>query len=356
MKRSWNRLLAAAVLSIGVLGAAAPAVAQTDDAFGKDRRYQLAAVENVQQQVESWLEASVSDESQRQRIRELWKDVPDDMTGPDLVERMCRSFGVADPRIAELVELCSQQRESFTLPDTAFLAGEELPPLVRHHVRLHYGRWLCQERLYDNAADMLEGLKPNDVIDPATLLFYQGVAYHRLLNKERGLEAIGQLLDEVSGSPKRYVSLAGMMQDDLRALKEDSLDHISRRMEDVERRLDLAQAGKKVRDIEDSIIESLDKMIEELEQQQQQQQQQQQSSGGGQQRSTQPAQDSRILGGQGPGQVDPKDVAQGGAWGQLPPKKRQEALQQIGKEFPSHYREVVEQYFRKLAAESQTPR
>ena len=30
---------------------------------------------------------------------------------------------------------------------------------------------------------------------------------------------------------------------------------------------------------------------------------------------------------------------------------REEALQQIGKDFPSQYRDVVEQYFRKLAAE-----
>lgn len=355
MKRSWNRLLAATLLGGWILAAAQPSAAQMDEAFGKDRRYQLAAVEDVRKQVEDWLEASVTDESQREKILAQWNDVPDEIAGPDLIERLCRSFGTIDPRIAELVELCSQQRESFTLPDTAWLQGEELPSLVRDHVRLHYGRWLCQERLYDNAAEMLEGIKPGEVVDPATLLFYQGVAYHRLLNKERGLQAIGQLLDETTGSPKRYVSLAGLMQDDLRALKEDSLDHISRRMEDVERRLDLAQAGKKVRDIEDSIVESLDKMIEEIEKQQQQQQQQQ-SSGGGTQPSSQPAPDSRILGGQGPGQVDPKDVAQGGAWGQLPPKKRQEALQQIGKEFPSHYREVVEQYFRKLAAESDTPR
>jgi len=355
MQRSWKWWLAATVIGLVMAGVAGPASAQDDEAFAKKRRYQQATVQDARQQLEAWLDTTAAEDSVRAKALAPWKDAPDELPGPDLVERLCRSFGASDPRIAELVELCSQQRESFTLPDTAWLMAEELPPFVRNHVRLHYGRWLCQERLYDNAADMLEGIKPDDVIDPASLLFYQGVAYHRLLNKERGLEAIGRLLNEVAGSPKRYISLAGLMQGDLQALKDDSLDHISRRMEDVERRLDLAQAGAKVRQIEDSIVESLDKMIEELEQQQQQQQQQQQSSGGNQ-RSTQPAPDSRILGGSGPGQVDPKDVAQGGAWGQLPPKKRQEALQQIGKEFPAHYREVVEQYFRKLAAESQTPR
>ena len=30
----------------------------------------------------------------------------------------------------------------------------------------------------------------------------------------------------------------------------------------------------------------------------------------------------------------------------------EEALQQIGKDFPAHYRDVIEQYFRKLATDS----
>lgn len=38
-------------------------------------------------------------------------------------------------------------------------------------------------------------------------------------------------------------------------------------------------------------------------------------------------------------------------WGDLPPKQREEAVQQIGRDFPSHYRDVIEQYFRRLAAE-----
>ena len=34
---------------------------------------------------------------------------------------------------------------------------------------------------------------------------------------------------------------------------------------------------------------------------------------------------------------------------------RQEALQQIGQEFPAHYRDMIEQYFRKLATENEEP-
>jgi hypothetical protein len=57
------------------------------------------------------------------------------------------------------------------------------------------------------------------------------------------------------------------------------------------------------------------------------------------------------MGGRGPGNVTKKDIGSGSGWGNLPPKEREEAMQQIGRDFPSHYRDVIEQYFRRLAAE-----
>lgn len=60
--------------------------------------------------------------------------------------------------------------------------------------------------------------------------------------------------------------------------------------------------------------------------------------------------DSMPAGGKGPGEVAKKDVGNGDGWGDLPPRKRDEALQQIGREFPPHYREAIEQYFKRLAS------
>jgi len=57
------------------------------------------------------------------------------------------------------------------------------------------------------------------------------------------------------------------------------------------------------------------------------------------------------MGGKGRGEVTKRKIGTGSGWGDLPPKQREEALQQIGREFPSHYRDVIEQYFRKLANE-----
>jgi lipopolysaccharide biosynthesis regulator YciM len=64
-------------------------------------------------------------------------------------------------------------------------------------------------------------------------------------------------------------------------------------------------------------------------------------------------QDSRIAGAQGAGDVNHRKLGNTSGWGDLPAKQREEALQQIGKDFPSHYRDAIEQYFRKLASENE---
>jgi hypothetical protein len=91
-------------------------------------------------------------------------------------------------------------------------------------------------------------------------------------------------------------------------------------------------------------------MIKDLEDQAQQQQQSQSSSSGGAQSST-PMQDSKLAELKAPGKVDPRDIGDGADWGNMNDKEREQALQDVGREFPSHYREVIQEYFRRLAAE-----
>ena len=50
-----------------------------------------------------------------------------------------------------------------------------------------------------------------------------------------------------------------------------------------------------------------------------------------------------------PGEADSKSYPKQGKWGDLPPKEEAKAKQLIGREFPSHYRQAVEEYFKKIA-------
>jgi hypothetical protein len=331
---------------IAVLAVAGSMAADFDDAFSKGPSWQPAKAEDVHKQALAWLDARKADAAIKQKAEEIWSGKTDGMLGIEVLERLVRTFALADDNARKLAEVCSRPKEGYSPPAQPWLADPSTPPFEAQNLRLWYGRWLVHEKLFDEALEQIAALKPSDVVDPASLLFYKSVVHHRLLDQDAGLDSIA-LLKEAEQGPRRYATLARLMEADLKSLKEDSLDHIARRMEDIERRLDLGRAGPKVRKIQDDVVKSLDKLIEELEKQQQQ------GGGGGSggKQSSNPAQDSTPMGGKGPGEVVRKNVGNQSGWGNLPPKEREAALQQIGRDFPSHYRDLIEQYFRKLASE-----
>lgn len=312
--------------------------------------WQQPAEEAVQAAVEAWLADWETDrqvdEADRARIAEIWAEDTEEHARADRLERLVATFAVLDEGAREVLEFCESPQRPRTLPPFTALDDPQRPAVVRYHLRLHLARWLAQHRLYDECLEQIGQLEPEQVLDPASLLFYQAVAHHRLLDKDRCLLRLGQLLENRAQLPRRYATVALLMEADIRPLTPDSLDEVSRMMDNIERRLALGRAGKRVRDEEDEVIEKLDKMIEELEQQLQQAQSAAAGDGGS---SGQPMPDSMPAGGSGPGEVERREVGSRAAWGNLPPQQRQEALQQLGKGLPSHYREVIEQYFRKLA-------
>jgi len=309
--------------------------------------WQPAAAAEVRAKVFAWLDERQADEATRAKAAELWPADSSELGGVELLMRLAQTFALVDENARKLVDLCSNPGASPTLPSQAWLDDPATPPLLAHNLRLLYGRWLAHESLFDESLEQLGRLRPGDVVDPATLLFYQAVVHYRLLDKEAGTKAAEQLLAAPDQVPRRYAAVARLIEADLKGLKVDSLDHIARRMEDIGRRLDLGRTGQKVRKIEDGVIESLDKIIKDLEEQQQQAS----AAGAGNVQPSSPADESRIISGKGPGEVTKRDVGAESGWGNLPPKQRDEALQHIGREFPSHYRDVIEQYFRKLATE-----
>lgn len=301
---------------------------------------------SVRVQITKWLEAKQDlGELERERILALWPAEEGDVSPAVLLQRVCDTAAVVDARAAALVRRCQGPPPSHLLQPQPVTRDEKLEPIFRHNLRLLYGSWLARNHYYDEALNELDGLQPEQVVDPATLLFYQAAGYHRMLDKAKCLAAVSRLMERESELPRRYRMLGQLIEADLKPLKKDSLDEISRLMDEITRRLGLYQAGKKTRDQEDEVIAKLDKLIKKLEEQQQQQQ----GAGGGSSRSSNPAPDSGAFGGHGPGRVDKKFIGDKRGWGNLPPKEREAALQQITKDLPAHYREVIEGYFRKLA-------
>ncbi len=347
-----NRLIASSML-IFVMGTC---VAQADDEFDKVASWSTPDAESVKKRLDQWLDAQQADELVRAKVDALWNIENADADSAELrLRRCCECLAVLDKRAADLIQLTSDARKSFSPPKIEFpqeKQEKQEDAFVVDNLRLLYGRWLAQHDLYDEAMEQLAPVGIENVVDPAALLFYRSAGHHRLLKKDDCLKEIAKLMENESQIPRRFATVARLMEADIKPLKVDSLDEIARLMDDIKRRLKLARAGTRVRKEEDDVIAKLDKMIEEAEKQQQQQQQQQSGGAGqGQNQSSSPAQDSSNLQGRGEGNVDPRRLGERSDWGNLDPKEQQETLHRLSQQLPAHYREVVEEYFRKLARE-----
>ncbi len=311
--------------------------------------WELPRYSKVRKEMLQWLEQAQVDPQVRAAAQSLWPTVELRATdGTALLDRVAETFAIANAQARALVDACNAQYEGPALPDAIWLDDQTLPDLLKHNLRLYHARWLAQQGLYDEVLTALDSSTPADVVDPAGLLFYRLVAHQQLVHPEESRAALVQLLENEDALPRRYQQVAQLVKQDLASLKDESMDHIARRMNDVRRRLEIGRAGKQVQMVENGVLDSLDRLIKKLEEQQQQQ------AGGssGSAQSSKPMKDSRLPSMKAPMKVDRRDIGSQSGWGDLPPKEREKALQEIGREFPAHYRALIEQYFRELADEA----
>lgn len=328
-----------------------PPVCAAEAEFAREASWSIPSPQLVRERALEWLETSslpaATDAAAVRRARAPWDAA---VPPADPLDAVLETIAAIDPRTATLREAPAGQVDAALV----WLDEPSVDPFQRDATKLWLGRHLVRERRFDEAVPLLAGLDVTTAVDPAALLFHRAACAHWLLDTEAAIDGLDRLLERADSIPVRYERLARLMRQDIADLEEESLGHIARRMRDVTRRLDLGRAGPATRQVQDGVVTSLDKLIEQLEQQQQQSQDGQGGAGsGGSGRGGGPARpmdDSRIAGGRGAGEVKSRDLGGDDTWGALPPHAREEALQQIGREFPPHYRDVIERYFKRLAA------
>lgn len=327
-----------------------PRFVQAESGLAVPDRWSPPSREQLAEELTTWSQTSHVPVETKTQLLELWNNISD--SSLPLRELLDRSLEISSAEIWEKLD-SFRQTGNYQGPielDTTNV--DSWPPqFLIHHAKFVYGKWLAEKGLYDEALNELGEPLPDQVVDPAALLFFEASCQHYLLKKEECVTTLKQLLSRSEGLPIRYLAVSQMMLKDIEPLETDSLDEVARLMRDIERRLDLGRAGKKVRKTEEDVVAKLDKMIEDLEEQrkQQQQQQRQQQNQNGSNNPMRPMQDSMPGTESGPGDVDKKEMEHKHDWGDVPPKERQEALQQISNEYPSHYRRAIEEYFRKIA-------
>ena len=111
----------------------------------------------------------------------------------------------------------------------------------------------------------LKAVKPEQVADPGSYLFYRAVCEHGLMAKEEAERSINRLLEDVAAAPERYKTVATLMLLDMETWKEKDLGAVARKMENVERRLELARGGPETQKQQKEILRRLDELIKEME-------------------------------------------------------------------------------------------
>jgi hypothetical protein len=302
------------------------------------------AVDDVRRRAFEWLAREAPAEAPAAAA--AWDTVVADRGG-DVLDATIAVVEVGDPRVSDL------RRAAETDGDcaAAWLDEPAVAPFARDAVKLWLGRQLVRHERFDEALPLLAAVALPAAIDPAALLFHRAACEHWLLETDAARCSLDTLLERGGAIPERYERLARLLRADLDTLADDSLDHVSRRMRDVTRRLGQGMAGPATRRLQDGVVEALDAMIRRLEDQAA-------DAAGGAATAGNAASGGQAPGGGtggAPGAVRRRDIGSDGDWGDLPPHAREEALQQIGREFPPHYREAIEQYFKRLAAGDDGP-
>ena len=355
MKKVRLPLLLLIVLFGGAAGLAkaAPSEVPYEPVKPSAANWAVAKPEEVRRQLDAWLREHPVDATLQTALEALWTPLP--ASAERLNAALLDSLCLASPEIAAYRERCRDfdwQPISFgretVIP--AVPVGLESRGYLFGTLRLTLAESLIRARLFDEAAVVLAELTPENTIDPAAMLLARAVTLHQTRNLDEAAGAIrefNRLAEDDPAVPRRYREIAKLLDEDIRqSQKEDDLQSIARGMNDVQRRLEKGRTGEKTQGIEKDILEALDKSIENLEKQLKE------CDGQGDQgqQGNKPAKDSRVLRGKGPGEITDKEIGETAGWGDLPPKEREEALLRMEREFPSHYRAIIESYFREMAA------
>jgi hypothetical protein len=315
---------------------------------------QSVAPDAARDQALAWLKTTnKSDAESLKAFDAIWtSDRP-------VLDKVADTFCLGDSEAATLMADARKVGAAAPLEVPALLQDAKKPVFYRANLTLAYAKALSNRRVYEESLDALNNVKAEQVVDPASYLFYKAVSEHALTDRLAANTSIIRLLDDVSDAPERYKMVAALMVYDMLGWQDKDMGWISRKMDNIERRLELARGGPTTQKMQKQVVARLDEMIKELENQQKGGGQCNGGNcpGGGQPgnnannniRPSAPQNDSNGGNGTGPGDVDPRKLKEiADVWGKLPEKDRVKAMTDMTRDMPPKYREVIENYFKNL--------
>jgi hypothetical protein len=219
--------------------------------------------EAARSQALDWLKGvGLADATTLKAFDAIWKsDRP-------LFDRVADTLALGDPAAAKLLADARDASKPAPTAVPALLKDPSKPAFYRANLAVAYARALSQRRIYEEGLDALKSIRAEDVIDPAAYLFHRAVAEHSLMLKPEAESTVIRLLDEAPDAPERYRTVAALMYFDMQNWQEKDLGWIARKMDNIERRLDLSRGGPKTQKMQKEVVARLDEIIKQLENQQ----------------------------------------------------------------------------------------
>jgi len=224
------------------------------------------SLEDARKQAETWLKetAKKNDAATLASFKGIWEaDTP-------LLEKVSQTLVLGSPDAAKLLKEARDLETPAPTEVPTLLKDSKVSGFLRSNLAVAYGKALTSRRIYEEALEALRSAKPEEVVDPASLLFHKAVCEHALMLKDQADGSIDRLLVDVSDSPERYRMVAALMHFDMVTWQDKDLGWIARKMDNIQRRLDLKRGGKQTQKIQKEVLVRLDEMIKELENQKKQ--------------------------------------------------------------------------------------
>jgi hypothetical protein len=260
----WFSALGLAVLLAGggqALAAEKKPAEKEVASFGTLRTADLKVVRG---QAEAWLkDVGKTDATTQQQFAVIWADAD-----RSVLDKVAETLALGDAQARQLLTEVRDYNAAAPIEVPAVLKDNKKPVFYRANLALAYAKALSNRRVYEEALETLKIAKPEQVVDPASYLFHKAVAEHALLLKKEADESIVRLLDDVVDAPERYKMVAALMHFDMLTWREKDLGEIARKMDNIERRLELARGGKKTQEMQKEVVMRLDELIKKLENQQ----------------------------------------------------------------------------------------
>jgi hypothetical protein len=340
--------------------AAKPEAKPAEKEFVSFGTLKAPTLDSVKGQALEWLKGSGKTDAETMKSFDaLWNAKED----APLLSRVAGTIRLGDADAAKLLDQAADADTPAPTEVPAILKDAKRPTFFRANLGLAYAKALSSRRVYEEALDVLRQVKPDQVVDPGAYFFHRALAEHALLLKDDAFRSITAVIEDVGDAPDRYKMVSILMLYDMRAWKDKDLGWIARKMNNIERRLELARGGPQTQKMQKEVVARLDEIIKKLEQDQ--------NGGGGgggcpsggaggsgsspggTNQPSSPMKDSNIANNGGEGKVDQKRLkGLAEQWGKLPEKERAAAMADLTRGMPPEYRDVIERYFKDIAKAS----